>query len=221
MFNLKQHIGALAVIVFVGLTLAGCGGESSGDLFKQAANNMKAAKSFYVEANGTQGGTDINLKGDVNVAEQESKITVTSSGQTADLIISGNHAYVSTDGGQSYAESDSASAAVSFGLFTGLWKDLKPGEVEQSKDGFKDGSPATEQIDGTATRHLTGSGKSLTTLGGFGSGDYTLDVWITTEANPTVRQMKIAGTDGNLTVKWSKINQPIEIAVPTPDIFGN
>ena len=118
-----------------------------------------------------------------------------------DIIKVGNDYFSSTDGGKTYTKSD-ASAVPDFSSFYGMWDTINPDDVDKAKDGLKDGTPATEQVDGTDTKHITGANKDLGSFVG-GSTDGSLDFWVTTDAKPTIRQLKVTSSETNGTFKWS------------------
>jgi zinc-ribbon domain len=186
-------------------------------LLKQAAANMRAAKTYHIYVSGTSGGTSLTMDGDLDVPNNKTKINVTSQGVNVDAIIIGTDAYLSTDGGATWAKSN-ATSSITSGLseFTGVWNTFKDSDVDSMKDQLKDGSPATETIDGVSCKHIIASGGGLLGLAGGNSG--TAEFWISTDANPTVRQVKFVGSssgqDLDATVKWSHINEDVNIQAP-------
>ncbi|PZR97997.1 MAG: hypothetical protein DLM69_09125, partial [Candidatus Chloroheliales bacterium] len=98
---------------------------------------------------------------------------------------------------------------------------FKPADVDKAASALKDANPANDTIDGANTKHITANAQDLSSLSSAGSsGAMTgkIDVWISTDANPTIRQMRVNGTSGgqslDFTIKWSKINENFNITAP-------
>lgn len=221
-----HRLGALLVVIMVSLLLAACGGDggtnagsSNADLLKKAAANMKAAKSYHLDVNAETSGMNITMAADVDVTNKAAAMKVGAMGTNIDMVTVDGKTYQSMDG-KTYSESTSSSGMESF---TGMWDSFKPEDVDKSADKLKDGSPATEKIDGTDTKHMTADIKDLSGLAAASGGNSTsmtgtIDIWVTTDANATVRQMKINGDSGGqkviATIKWSKINDPVTVKKP-------
>jgi hypothetical protein len=203
-------------------SLTACGGDtgsaakSNSDLLKEAVANMKAAKTYHINADLTSSGQPVKMDGDIDQGSKSYKLNMSAAGQSIDMIQVGTDSYLSMDGGKTYTKSPAGGAA-DFSGFTGMWDTINPADIDKAKDALKDGSPATEQIDGTDTKHMTGNAKDLSTLAGSTGDtaqDGTIDIWVTTGDKPTVRQMKITSTDTNGTLKWTKIDEPVTITAP-------
>ncbi len=226
-FFSKSYLGALAAIAMVSVMLAACGGDSggtsmsNGDLLKKAAINMKAAKSYNLDVNADTAGMAITMNGDLDLANKNSTLKMSAAGTNINMVAVGGESFTSVDGGKTYVKGDSGASGAT-DSFTKMWDGFNAADVDKSASALKDGSPATEKIDGADTKHMTASIKDLSSLasstGGSGSTEGNIDLWISTDANPTVRQMKLAGTsDGKpltATIKWSKINEPVTVKKP-------
>ncbi len=226
-FFSKSYLGALAAIVMVSVMLAACGGDSgstsmsNGDLLKKAAINMKAAKSYNLDVNIDNAGMAVTMNGDIDLANKNSALKMSAAGTNVNMVTVGGENFTSADGGKTYVKGDSGAASAT-DSFTKMWDSFNAADVDKSASALKDGSPATEKIDGADTKHMTASIKDLSSLapstGGGSSTDGNIDLWISTDANPTVRQMKLSGTNEGkaltATIKWSKINEPVTIKKP-------
>jgi len=229
MGSFKQRISVLAMVAIMSLILAACGDSGSGslsnaDLLKKAGPNMKALKSYRLDVTGSQAGTNITMGGDVDVANKKVSATMGVMGMNINSVFVDGASYTSMDGGKTFTKDRTTNTGLD--SFTKMWDSFKPEDVDGAKDSLKDGAPATEKIDGVDTKHMTVnlknfSGLSATTSSStsMSSTEGTADLWISTDATPLVRQMKITGkSDGKdvvATVKWSKINQTFDIKVPT------
>ncbi|MEO8288559.1 MAG: hypothetical protein ABI670_19235 [Chloroflexota bacterium] len=217
--------GVLLTATLGALVLSACGGEAAGksnaDLLKEAAANMKAAKSYQMTANVDQAGQAVALTGMIDIGNNNTKMDMDVSGQKVSVIAVGSDVYLSTDGGTTYSKSGAEGASITegFGSFTKMWDSFQADQVDKAKDALKDGTPATETIDGVATKHITANAKDLSILGGASgtATEGTLDLWISTD-KPLVRQMKIDGTSGGQPIKgtltWSKFDEKFDITAP-------
>lgn len=229
--NSKYRFLSLAVIAVMSIALAACGGDSgtggnassmsNGDLLKAAAANMKTAKSYHLDISGSAAGQNVSMIGDIDVAGNKSNLTIAAAGMNISAVSIVSDTYLSTDGGKTFTKDTSGSVSSGFSSFTGMWNSFKPADIDKSASALKDGTPANDTIDGAATKHITANAQDLSSLSSTGSSGVmtgTIDMWISTDANPTVRQMKINGTtsgqSSDLTFKWSKINSPVTITVP-------
>ncbi len=219
------------VAVMLMLSLAACdsgsggGGSTSGksnaDLLKEAAANMKAAKSYHLNISGKSGDQDMKMGGDLDLGNNKSKLDVSAGGQNVTAISIGSDSYLSTDGGKTFTKSPQGIGS-SLDSFTKLWDNFKPAEIDKAKDAIKDGSPKDEKVGSDDTRHMTGSTKdlsSLSTSGGSDTMDGTVDMWVTTGNKPTVRKMSVVGKDKdgkdiNATIEWTQIDQALTIEAP-------
>ena len=221
------RIVALAVMVFDGMALlTACGGadapaKSNADLLKDAVANMKVAKTYHIEADITSSGQHVTLSGDMDVVGKNLKLSMNAAGQAMDVVKVGADTYSSLDGGKTYTKAGAA-AVPDLSSFTSMWDSIKPEDVDKAKDGLKDGTPPTEKIGDADTKHITGNGKDLSQLMATSdpnAQDSTIDFWITTDAKPTIRQMKFSGKDAkgsetSGTFKWSNIDGPMNITAP-------
>lgn len=225
----SRILGAVLASMMLLLTLAACGGDSGGgatsgksnaDLLKEAAANMKAAKSYHLEVTANMAGQDVKMNGDIDVANNKSKLDMSAAGQSIKMIAIGSDTYMSMDGGTTYTKSPS-SGGLGIESFTKMWDSFKPEEVDQAKDAIKDGSPKDETIGSDATRHMTANTKDLGSLSGASGGsstDAVVDIWVTTSAKPTVRKLKMVGTsdgkDMTAEIQWSNVDQSVTIEAP-------
>jgi len=229
MANLRLRVVTLALFAAVGLTLAACDSNSStptsgptnsdAELVKQAGVNMKALKSYHIEATGSMSGGDLKISGDIDAGSNNSRLDMSSAGQDLQTVQVGSDNYASSDGGKTFVKG--SSAGMNIGGLVRIWDSFNPDSIDKHAANFKDGSPVRETIDGTDTRHITAASSdlSLGSTGGAASINSTIDLWISTDATPTVRQMKLVGQTGaqgvNLTFKWSHINENFDIKAPS------
>jgi hypothetical protein len=113
-------------------------------------------------------------------------------------------------------------------LFTRIWQnpwEKTPGEYETQGEKlilnqtFMDAIPQAELVDSVVTKHIVAELKEDPNQLPFETqpfeGAKRLELWISTEVTPTIRQMKIGGDnveDGQqspytLTWKWSRFNE--------------
>lgn len=213
----------VAMLMAGAVALSACGGataKSNADLIKAAAANMKAAKSYTLTANVTQGDQAVKLDGMFDLAGNNTKMNVETGGQKISVITVGNDVYLSQDGGTTYTKTDQGASIVSgFSSFTKMWDSFNADQVDKVKDSLKDGTPATEKIDGVDTKHITANAKDLALSPGSSTNttDGTIDLWISTDKE-YVRQMKINGTSNgqtvNGTLNWSQFDTPFNIKAP-------
>jgi len=208
---------------------SGSGGKSNADLLKEAAANMKAAKSYTLNADINQAGQAVKLNGDLDIANKNSKLDIEASGQKISVVTVGNDVYLSTDGGTTFMNAGAQGSSITSGFagFTDMWNTFQPDQVDKVKDSLKDGSPATEKINGVDTKHITANAKDLSAMGTSAGGtatDGTVDLWISTD-KPYIRQMKLNGTqDGQAvtgTLMWDKFDQPFDIKAPATSLKLN
>ena len=215
--------GIAATSLICVMALAACGGDSgksNADLLKEAVLNMKAAKTYHLNADINQAGQAVKLDGDIDLTNKNMKLDIDSSGTKVSVIQVGDKVYLSMDGGANYTETDQgASITAGFASFTNMWDSFNPEDVDKAKDALKDGTPATETMDGVVTKHITSDAKQLSVLGS-GSSDMagTVDFWLGPDAKPYIRKMAIDATsDGDPvkgTVIWSKIDEAMDIKAP-------
>jgi hypothetical protein len=215
--------GIAATSLVCVMALAACGGDSgksNADLLKEAVLNMKAAKTYHLNADIQQAGEAVKLDGDIDITNKNMKLDVDSAGTKVSVIQVGDKVYLSLDGGANYTETDQGPSITSgFASFTNMWDSFNPEDVDKAKDALKDGTPATETLDGVMTKHITADAKDLSVLGS-GTSDMagTVDFWLGPDAKPFIRKMNIDGTSGGQPIKgtltWSKIDEAMEIKAP-------
>jgi hypothetical protein len=236
----RGRYGLLASMVLAMLSvlaLAACGGTtantavpaaSNGDLFKTAITNMKASKSYHIDLSGTQAGQALTMTGDIDVANNAYKLDIQASGQKISAIQVMSQTYLSTDGGTTYVLDPNNSMA-GFSSFTNMWGTASIDQIDAVKAGLKDGTPPDETIDGVDTHHITADSATMNSLNSStptpsadGStptpSTGTADIWITKDASPIIRRMKLDTTTGgqasNFVINWTKINAPVDIKAP-------
>lgn len=232
MIRMTPRISGIAAALLIGVMAltacgdSGSGGKSNADLLKEAAANMKAAKSYHLSADIDQAGTPVKMNGDLDLANKNYKLDLEASGQTISVIQVGGKGYLSMDGGKTYTESaEAAGITGSLGSFTDMWNTFEPAKVDAVKDALKDGTPATEKIDGVDTKHITANAKDvdlLSSLNATGTTtsttEGTIEMWLGPDAKPYVRQMKLdITTDGKPTkgtLTWTKIDEALDIKAP-------
>ncbi|MDQ3929013.1 MAG: LppX_LprAFG lipoprotein [Chloroflexota bacterium] len=233
-FGKLRIVGILLSAAILMPVLSACGGDtpagptatpttpamSNADLLKAAAANMKAAKSYHIDADIDQAGTQVKMVGDIDITGNNAELNMNTQGQEVHVIVIGEDAYVATGGGTDYQKAPAS--ALNLESFINIWNNFKPEDVDKAGAALKDATPATETIDGVATKHITGDAKELSALTTQGSSatsqEGTVDLWISTDATPYIYQMRINGTsDGNAidgTFKWNKFNETFDIKAP-------
>lgn len=193
------------------------GSSDNAELLNSAVANMKAAESYTLIVK-SAGGTAISFNADLHFPSRSGFITLSSGSQNAEVLIDGDDAYITTDGGKTYQKGSASD--LNLDNFVNLWDKFESSKISAAGDLLKDGSPATEKIEGAETRHITGSSKELGDVLGSGSSSSTgtVEFWLTTDSKPTVRQMRVAGTSSgtttDVTVNWVKVNELDPIEVP-------
>ncbi len=193
-----------------GVTASGNAG-----LLQQATAGMRDLKSYRMEITSEVGGQKSQTTADIDVANKGLKMTSVAAGYSTVVIVIGDKSWVSADGGKTYTASPGGAAmAQSMAGFTNMWQTTGTSATATTDAGIKEGSPATEQIDGTDTKHLVVDNSAF---GAATAG--SAEMWIATGANPTIRQMKstvtTAGQTAKSTIKWSKFNEDLGIKPPT------
>lgn len=201
------------------------GGKSNVDLLKEAIANMNALKSYHLDIDVNQGGAPVKMNGDFDIANDRASLGMNFGVKTNYMIRIGNDSYTSLDDGKTYQNSQ---LKMSFKL----WEGVKPEDIDKVKDALKDGAPPTEKLDGVETRHIIANGKDFPSLNtGIASSaiEGTVELWVSTDARPSMRQMKIDGkSNGDPvtgTLKWSKFDEKFSIEAPpvgptaTPFVF--
>jgi LppX_LprAFG lipoprotein len=218
-----------AVLIVIGAILAVSGGGDSGgggggttsmsnaDLLKAAAANMKAAKSYHLDISGTAAGQAISMNGDIDVAGNKSSLAMSAAGQNISVVTIISDTYLSIDGGKTFTKSSDNSVTSGF---TKMWDSFNPADIDKSASALKDASPPNDTIDGANTKHITANAQDISSLSSTAGSAMTgtVDIWVSTDANPTVRQMKLNGTSSgqsiDFTAKWSNFNSVPAITAP-------
>lgn len=228
-----RFAGVVIMLILGAMALSACGGDSGGggsttksnaDLLKEAAANMKAAKSYTLNADVDQAGTAAKLNGQIDVANKNMKLDMDSAGQKVSMISVGDKVFLSMDGGTTYTDAGDSGAGMlaGFSSFTNMWDSFQADQIDKAKDALKDGNPATEKINGVDTKHITANAKDLSVMGGGTGEEGTLDLWVSTDATPYIRQMKIDATSGGQPIKgtfiWDKFNENFDIKAPATSL---
>ncbi len=201
------------------------------DLLNRAVANMKVARSFHLETtvNTPDPRTNLNstdiITRDVDLANQRSDVVRCTNGDCNHTITILTDTYSSKPGSQTFVHGNKGD--VSLDGISFIWDNFTPAKVDRIKDVLKPGNPPSEVIDGVVTHRFTISSTDLASVGAsldITGTEGTFDIWVSSDANPTVRQMKFVGRAGfwpfqgrdlNALARWSKFNQPFDIKVPT------
>ncbi len=224
--KMTQSFIALMLFALLGLALAACDSNnpaptlgptnSDATLVKQAGMNMKALKSYHVEATGSLAAGDMKISGDIDVSNSNSRLDMNVAGQDLQTVQIGTDHYNSSDGGKTFTKSDGTGPDP--GPFVRVWDSFNPISIDKNAANFKDGAPARETIGGVDTKHIITNAGDLS-LSNTSATSSTIELWITTDATAVVRQMKVVGQSGsqgvNLTFTWSHINENLDIKAPS------
>jgi hypothetical protein len=214
---------------------------SNAELLKKAVANMRALGSYHFEFKGgplsapLRISHDMSIVGDIQLDDRGSRIKVRDDaerkeGETGlDVLITGHGWYESFDNGRTWHTTvTSTPGSILTGLFTWIWQnpwEKTPGEYETQGEKlilnqtFMDAIPQAELVDSVVTKHIVAELKEDPNQLPFETqpfeGAKRLELWISTEVTPTIRQMKIGGDnveDGQqspytLTWKWSRFNE--------------
>jgi hypothetical protein len=228
----------LLTLLLLILLLAACDSSappapslSSPELLKQALANMKAMQSYHIDERGSVAGVQVTLSGDFDVANQrystsETYTSAGSSQQVYDVIIIGNDRYTRDRTGASnalFSKDTSGTSDLAIASLSGMWAKPKPADIDKAGAALRAGNPYTEQIDGVDTRHLVLPSNAIPGLSFIANADpsaSSIDLWLSTDATPTVRQMRLRGNlqaaagSFDLTLKWGKFNTTFNIQAP-------
>src|SRR5436189_1120852 len=119
-----RFAGVVITLVLGAMALTACGGDSGGggttksnaDLLKEAAANMKAAKSYTLNADVTQGDQAVKMNGPIDIANKNMKLDMDSAGQKISMISIGDKVYLSMDGGTTYSDAGDSGAGMVAGF---------------------------------------------------------------------------------------------------------
>ncbi len=200
------------------------------ELFKQALANMKALKSYHIDETGSVAGVKVALSGDFDVANQrysDHETYNSSSGQQLyDVIIVGGDRYTrdrSSAANAVFSKDTSGSSDLAIVSLSGMWAKPQQADIDKATAALRAGNPYTEQIDGADTRHLVLPSSAIPGLSFIANADPTnsnIDLWLSTDATPTVRQLRLSGNlqsgagSFDLTLKWSQFNAQFSITAP-------
>jgi hypothetical protein len=216
---------------------------SNADLLNQAIANMKALKSYHVEYSYSGGIFGEAISEDVDVANQRISLQTHESSMGGShydgemINIAGKWYGRNDEKGEAvyYTGGDCDGLNVyvpllgdSYG-FADFWDKFSPVMLDKAASTIKDGSPPFGQADGVPTRHLTISAVELPppfvyVTDTASLADIKVDLWVSSDATPTVREINYTFPQdpnsvygiGHDTLSWSKFNQPLGIAPPTP-----
>ena len=208
-------------------TLTAClGGDAPTDnarsnvnMLRSAVESMKALKSYHFSpVVGTPPG-QVEMSGDVDVANHRAMLVITSTGQVENVIVVGETAYVRESGSEGYTRADYSDLNLDSVL--GMWERFKAEDIGRTGDALKDGTPPTETVDGASTKHIMGDARELNALTNAGSEteqEGTIEFWLSAEGDPHIHQMKVDGkSDGqdiDGTFTWSRFNEAFDIKAP-------
>lgn len=200
-------------------------GDNAG-LLKAAARNMRNLDSYTFDANISAAGQDVLMRADLENlkgSDKSAKMEIEAQGQNVQVIVLGPNVWASVDGGATFtdASANGAQMTSSIDQFANMWDNLTDAEVDKAKDQLKDGSPATETIDGVNTKHMIGDIQSMSSLGGAtggGATEGTVELWVSTDSPGYVHKMRIDATSGGQpvqgTITWSNFNENFNIQAP-------
>lgn len=230
-----RSIGATVALASV-MLLSACGGEGGGggtttsksnsDLLKEAAKNMREAQSYTLNADLTAGGQPVKMLADLEGLDKDAKnakMDMEAAGQKIAIIAIGDKVWASMDGGQTFTDASASGAQMTSSIdeLANMWDKLTDDQIDKAKDQLKDGSPATETIDGVNTKHMTGDIKALSALSTSGGGNVsegTIDIWVSTDSPSRVHQMRIDAKSNDQpikgTFKWSNFGKDFDINAP-------
>ena len=199
---------------------AASGGAASSDdlnLLQQAVGDMKALKSYHMDIATGSAAQSVTMGADVDVANNKLKMDTSAAGQNISIVAIGSDVYMSTDGGKTYFQSPSSGQLTqSLSSFVHMWDKYNASTATTMTNALKEGVPASEQIDGIDTKHFIVDSAAFN--GAAGNSQGTVELWISTDSSPTIRQLKAssttAGNTTNVTVKWSKFNEDLNITAP-------
>jgi hypothetical protein len=185
---------------------------------------MRNVDAYTLDANIDAAGQTVIMRADIEglkSGDKNAKMDMEAMGQNISIIVVGDSVYASTDGGQTYLDASASGAQMTSSVdqLATMWNQLTDAEIDRARDQLKDGSPATETIDGVATKHITGNLEDLSALGsGTGGQEGTVDIWISTEGTPYIRQMEIDATSNGQatkgTMRWLNFNEDFDITAP-------
>ncbi|HUS13686.1 MAG TPA: WD40 repeat domain-containing protein [Chloroflexia bacterium] len=180
-------------------------GLSNADLLAKAAANMQTLESYHFEVQG--GVPDDSLRmspnthmvGDIESHGKAARISVSDEANSAVwLQPGGDRHYESYDGGKTWmVPTGDSGLDFMIGILGSLWHFSGPFSGIQLVGGLqpRDGTPASEVIAGTATRHMTAEAPQMFI------GATSLQIWVSTEISPTIRRMRIEGSRSMVTNK--------------------
>ncbi len=192
-------------------------------LIKQAAANMAALRSYHVDLEAIVNNDQRFVRGDFDVANNRSRVTMSLSPGATLVVSADNTTYFSSDEGKTFIETADKKyylqglyEAQSLLQFSHMWNSSNINKLWN----IREADPASELIDGVLTRHFTANVKDAPGIdvSGWGSMEGTVDIWVTTGDNPTVRQIKASSTEPPsftvATIKWNYLNHALDIQAP-------
>jgi WD40 repeat protein len=186
---------------------------------------------------------NMSIRADIQLDERGSKIKMADDGQVEggpytmlgmgtvgiDVLITKDGWYESYDAGKTWGKvQGDTGAGFLMGMFGWVWNDFSSSEGtkyptmgEQMVKGltFKDSTPRLERVDDTLTRHMVADFNSANSqpegllFNQQWEGAKTIDLWVSTEVSPTIRQMRVEGSN---VVKKNQIG-PINAIAVSPD----
>lgn len=206
--------------------------RSNDDLIREAARNMREAKSYSYKADIFQPNMSFKIKADLDLDGRKSRTDIEGSlyGSILDLqmIERSNSMYTSASDGKAWARTSRSTGSLTFLLtltdpIAEVWTEMADDEVEEAIVHLRDGSPAIEQVDGVTTKHMTGDIMRFPAfagiIGGHTASEGVVDVWISTDSPSYVRRMQISGKSGRENISgsivWSRFDEVFDIPRPT------
>src|SRR6478672_7910643 len=115
-----RFAGVVITLILGAMALSACGGDSGGggttksnaDLLKEAAANMKAAKSYTLNADVDQAGQAVKMNGQIDVGNKNTKMDMEAQGQKISVISVGDKVFLSMDGGTTFTDAGAAGASM-------------------------------------------------------------------------------------------------------------
>jgi hypothetical protein len=193
--------------------------RNNANLLRNAVEGMKALKSYHFSAVTGTPPQQLEMEGDVDVANNRAMLVITDTGRVANVIVVGEDAYVRGAGSEDYSKVGYSDLNLDSVL--GMWGRFKTEDVSRTAGALKDATPPKETVEGVSTRHIMGDARELNALTNAGSAteqEGTVEFWLSTEGDPRIHQMKVAGkSDGEDiagTFKWSRFNEALDIKAP-------
>lgn len=193
--------------------------NANADLLKKAIANMMQLKSYYISATVDGSKPTSELSGEVDVSGNKSRLAVNNGGTKLEVISVGRTAYISENSSPGYRSAPVDD--LNLDDILGIWQRFKPEDIDKTADSLKDGTPATETIDGVFTKHIVGDAAELNAVtdpGNVTGQVGSVEFWISPGETPYVHRMKVdirtPGEETTGTFNWSRFNETFDIKAP-------